>query len=208
MEEGNMVGAKRSYPGGRPQKWILDERGRRMIMDLYDGTSERITLIQKELQVPRKVVKHWAGKIGVTRVTKIEWTVHEISYLERYYGKKSLHDIAKDLKKSYDSTRKKAFFLGLRGGLKNLDHYTGTDLKEAFGCKYERIQMWIKKGWIRGFEQGGAMQFTDKNIRDFIVTHPTEIDQRRVDWLWVVDILAGDRGLGRLGEDKYTDRTR
>jgi DNA helicase HerA-like ATPase len=33
-------------------------------------------------------------------------------------------------------------------------------------------------------------------VREFIIAHPNEIDPRRMDWLWMVDLLSG--GLGSL----------
>jgi len=201
MQDKSQVGAKNPY---RPrQKWFLDDRGRKLIMDLYDGTTERVTLLEKELRVPRKVVKRWAGELGVARKPRdINWSIEEIAYLEKHYHRKSMVELSNYLKRSIGAIKYRATMLGLRSH----ENYTGTELKEAFGCKYERIQMWIAKGWIKGFrrekdaQRGDAWQFTEKAIRDFIIAHPNELDQRRVDWLWIIDILAGERGLGRLDE--------
>lgn len=199
------VGTKRAAPGGRPQKWVLSDRGRELINALYDGTTARITLLERELRVPRNVVHHWACEMGLARNKRdMEWSAEDIAYLQQNYSKKSLNAISKHLKRSEQAIRYKAYKLSIS----SYNHYTATDLKIAFGCRYERIQMWVSKGWLKGFRKekdayrGDPWQFTEKAIRDFIIRHPSEIDQRRVDWLWFIDILAGGDGLGRL-DDVY-----
>lgn len=199
QEVNDVVGAKRSYQGGRRRKWFLDDRGHRLMVDLYDGSTERVTLLQKELRVPRGVIHGWARQLGLARL-KQRWTPEQIAYLERNFQKKSLDELAKRLDKTSSAVKKRAYMLGLscKGD------YCLQDLQDVFRCRHETIQMWVQKGWLKGFRKeagrGETWQFTNKAIRDFIFAHPDEINPRRLSdeaWLWVVDVLS-DCGLGRL----------
>lgn len=198
-QETDSVGTKRSYQGGAPQKWFLDDRGRRMMMELYDGSTERVTLLQKELRVPRRVVHGWARQLGISRTRPI-WTPDDIAYLERHFHTKSLDELARRLNKTISAVKKKAYVLGLscKG------EYSMLDLQNGLMCRYERVQAWMQKGWLKGFrkEEGGTWQFTTKAIRDFIFAHPDEINPRRLTddaWIWLVDLLS-TKGIGRLDE--------
>lgn len=199
MQEINRVGSARTYQGGAPQKWFLDDRGRRLMVELYDGTTERITLLQRELRVPRNVVHSWARQLGLMRA-KHTWTPEHIAYLERNFHTKSLDELAKRLHKTRSAVKKKAYMLGLsRKG-----EYSMLDLQRGLMCRYERVQMWIQNGWLKGFrnDERDTWQFTTKAIRDFIFSHPEEINPRRLTddaWIWLVDLLSV-KGLGRLDE--------
>lgn len=201
------IGTRRAgeHRGGRPQKYVLDERGRRLLLGMYDGSSENITRLEQMLTVPRSVVKKWASELGLTPQKAPAWTEKEIQYLETSIKKKSLDTIAKHLKRTKTAVKVKARRLNLSRVHSN--GYTMLDVKLALGNDTKTISKWIEKDWLKGKRQGPntpVWLFTDKNIRDFVIAHPNEIDPRRCDWIWMVDLLAGGDhcGIGPLDKNR------
>lgn len=197
------VGTMRTgdHRGGRHQKYVLDDRGRRLLLDLYDGSTANTTKLEHLLSVPRRVVKRWARELGVGRQKAPDWTPEEILYLQTNIRRKGLDEMAKHLGRTTTSIRIKARRLSL--SFVNTDGYTMSDMRLALGNDAKTIQKWMEKGWLQGRRQGKNShnwRFTNKNIRDFVIAHPNEIDNRRIDWLWMVDLLVGGNnyGLGSL----------
>lgn len=192
------VGAPRTHGGGSRQKYILDERGRRLMLALYDGTSARIDELQRQLGAPRYLIRRWAQKMKLTRGSLgMHWRDEDIAYLKRYIKTKTLEEIADALRRTEESVRNKAYALGLL----ERDAYTLKDICEGLGCVFLTASKWLERGWLKGTRRGetGFWNFTDAQIRAFIIAHPEEIDLRRVEKLWFIDILAGgNHGIGAL----------
>lgn len=201
----DQVGARRAHPGGNPQKYVLDDRGRRLIEDCYDGSRERCNELARWLGVPPGAIKKWAQKLGVSRNSDPRWTQEEIEYLEKNLLKMTSKDIAKRLGRTVIAVQAKALRLNLYKS--NLDGYTKADLALGLGIRdHHKIEKWIDRGWIKGkklpiseYATRQPWVFTAKAIRDFIIAHPGEIDLRRVEKVWFIDIMAGGDGIGALG---------
>jgi hypothetical protein len=205
----DQVGAPRTKSGGVPQKYILDDRGRQLIYDLYDGTSERTDLIQKHMpHVPRSIIRMWACQMGKAHSRGPRWTSEEDKFLKRNLGKLQIQEIAKKLGKGITTVTDRAHKLGLYK--KGREGYTLNDLVLGLGVADKTVRKWAEKGWLKGKKQTIAINrvvwnFTDKNIRDFIFAHPEQINPRKLtneQWIWLVDILSGDVGIGELGGKK------
>lgn len=203
------IGKKRTGPhvGGIRQKYVLDEPGRRLIFARYDGTTPTINELAERLCVPRWTVKKWAGEMGLTRQKEPPWTQTEMDYLEKFLHRKSMADIAKKLGRTKMAVKLKAKRLGVNKCYQ--EGYTMHGLQLALGCDHKKIRQWVEHGWLKGSRRGterhGAQKgdvwlFTDRAVRKFIIAHPNEIDVRRADWLWLVDVLAG--GIGALDTDR------
>ena len=68
-----------------------------------------------------------------------------------------------------------------------------TDLMAGFGIGEHAIKVCVAKKWLRCKKQGpnsNVWLFQEYDIKLFIQQHPNELDQRRMDWLWVVDVLS------------------
>lgn len=192
-----------SNAGGIRQKYFLDEPGRRLILARYDGKPETITELAERLAVPRWTVKKWGRELGLARQREPRWTSEDEEYLRRNLHRSSLGDIAKKLGRTKVSVKLKAKRLGVNKC--EQEGYTMRGLCLGLGCDHKQVERWLDKGWIKGrrrhtertSQQGGDVwYFSDDAIRKFITHHPREVDQRRFDWLWVLDILTG--GLGEL----------
>lgn len=192
----SQVGAKRTYHGGTPQKWKLDDRGRRLIAECYDGTSRCVDELQRQLGVPRYIIREWAKELGVGRNSPCpRWLPDEVAYLESHINTTAVNAIAEHLGRSENSVRIKARKMGLDVH----DGYSLKDIWEGLGCSHTTAVKWVKEGKLKGTRRAfdeGTWHFTDAQIRDFVRSHPMEIDLRRVDQLWFLDVCLG--GLGNL----------
>lgn len=203
------VGIRRSgvHKGGLPQKYVLDDVGRRLLIDRYDGRKATLDdLMHRHFTprgIPRQKVKHWASALGLARQKEPAWTPDEIAYLEKYLHKSSLRDIGKHLGRTAVAVRLKAKRLGINKC--HQEGYTMRGLMEGLGItNHHRVLLWIDKGWLKGHKRQterthDVWYFSDAAIRKFVKEHPNEIDPRRADWLWLVDVLVG---LGSLTEER------
>jgi hypothetical protein len=202
------VGAKRTEKGGRPQKYILSPEGRRLILEKYDGSTERLDELERLLKpVPRWVIIKWASQMGLTRDSRNQnWTPEEIAFLKKNIKTMSMKELAEKLERAEYTIRRKAIREGLYQPHTH-EGYNMQDLMLGLGVtNHHKIEQWIEDGWLKGRKRriGVTHQewhFTDKDIKAFILTHPDEIDPRRFDWLWIVDVLSG--GIGRLDDERY-----
>lgn len=186
------VGARRVRSGGSPQKYVLDEPGRRLILAVYDGSRGSISELHRRLGVPRWVVSKWASQLGLARQRAPRWTQEEIKYLEKHFRSKKISEIAAHLGRSEASVHNRASELGLY----KLDGegYTLTAVCEGMGCHHDTVTRWIKQGWLKASRRhtdraiGDPYFVTDKALRDFFRSYPSEFDLRRVDQLWFLSI--------------------
>lgn len=204
-----LVGARRiPHTGGVEQKYILSEYGRRLIVEGYDGKSVTIDMLAEKLKVSPRTISRWARELGVSKHAHKKWTEKEEEYIKRYYYKKDVNRIASDLGRTVGSIHQKAKRMELTENV----GYNMIDVRMGLGVGYRAINKWINLGWLKGSKKGDSLNdhwdFTEKAIREFIFAHPEEINPRLIDWLWVVDILAGDKGLGRLDKGNYAEGTR
>lgn len=201
------VGTKRNTnDGGVRPRYILDDRGRQLLLSLYDGTTEKIDELERLLGVPRWKITHWAADLGLAAQRPPHWTVEDEEYLERNLHKKSVAEIANKLGRTKVSIRLKAKRLGVNKAAQ--EGYTMRGLGIALGCDSKKIRHWVELGWLHGkrrkterseIQGGDIWLFTNSDVRNLVVKHPGEIDPRRVDWIWMVDILTGNHyGLGSL----------
>ena len=192
------VGARRvgAHRCGRQQKWTLDEPGRRLIEARYDGRTATIDELAERLRVPRWQVRKWGAQLGLARQKEPRWSEADLDYLERAVGRVGVAQIAQRLGRTRTAVKLKMKRLSLRA---TDDGYTMRGLCEGLGVDHHRVRKWLDAGWLRGTRrqtervevQGGDMwYFSDAAIRNLVREHPTEIDPRRCEWVWLVDILT------------------
>lgn len=196
--ERDEIGARRlgAHRGGRRQKYLLDEPGRRLIEARYDGRTATIDELAERLHVPRWQVRKWGAQLGLARQKEPRWSEAELDYLERAMGRVGITQIAQHLGRTRVAVRLKMKRLGLR---QTDDGYTMSGLCAGLGCDHHKVRKWMDAGWLRGRRrqtervavQGGDMwYFSDAAIKALVRDHPAEIDPRRVEWIWLVDVLT------------------
>jgi hypothetical protein len=163
----------------------------------HDGTSECITELQRYLGVPRRIVHRWARAMHLTGSKGANWTKDEIAYLEKHFNTKRPEEVADYLGRTTLAVKAKAHQLGMDIP----DGYSLDEVRQGLGRSWETANKWVKCGMIKGTRcafNATTWNFTDAQIRDFIIAHPEEIDLRRVEKLWFIDILACRDGIGCL----------
>jgi hypothetical protein len=195
------VGKRRT---DKAQKYFLDDAGRQMILDLYDGKTATVTMLAERLQVPRWAIRRWAVHLGLTKIrANKRWTPEEERELEVWLHRMSIKALAEKFGRTETAILRKAALLGLT---KCGEGYTMHGLADALGCARETVAQWVKRGWLKGTRRqtertsGDIWYFSDAAVRKFIMQHPYEVDPRRAEWGWLVDVLTG--GLGPLAGDK------
>lgn len=199
------VGAPRAHTGGKPQKYFLDERGRSLIMAHYDGTKEHTEDLAKWLDVPAWLIKKWAQKLGISRNRDPRWTSQEMAYLEKNLRRMTIEDMARHLGRTRSAVQSRIYRIGLYR--RSDDGYTMKDLMLGLGVRdHHKVERWVNRGWLKGRKlktnkdaNHQPWLFLDKDIRDFIIAHPEEIDLRHVEKHWFIDLLAGGKyGIGSI----------
>jgi uncharacterized protein len=206
------IGTKRAgtiHNGGLPQLHVLTDKGRAILLAEYDGTTEVINDLATRLRVPRNCIKKWGSQLGLTRKKEPFWTDADEQYLAIHLRHQSLRDIAIHLGRTQTAVKLKAKRLGVN---KTQEGYTMRGLCMGLGCDHHKVEKWMSDGWLKGVRRGSERAngqrgdiwlFTDNDIANFVRAHPLEIDQRRMDWLWVVDLLSG--GIGRLTREQQEE---
>lgn len=176
-----------------------------MYIDLGDlqATDRIMGEVARNLKLPRwKITRHAVLQGWIARTKKEpDWTERELGILERS-AHLSPERIALRLKaRGYRRSatgvvlkRKRMRFLH------NLHGQSKRQVAQCFGVDDHAISRWIRLGYLvakrRGTKrveaQGGDHWFIkDRWIKEFIVNNVAEIDFRKVDKFWLVDLLAG-----------------
>jgi hypothetical protein len=181
------------------KKYTLTESWKRLLLERYDGRPETIDALMEFFPgIPRWRVKRWAGELGLSRQKEPPWTPEKVSYLQAHQHRVAMRSIAKHLGRTLVAVRLKAKRLELR---KSDEGYTLSALCLGLGTNHHKVERWLTRGWIKGSRRHTDRTrdmwfFTDQAIRQLVRKHPNEIDPRRVDWIWLVDVLLD--GLGDL----------
>jgi hypothetical protein len=159
--------------------------------------------LARRLNIPRWKVSRRARELGLMLTYKKEpdWSPKEIEILERGSCKgpeKIQRLLAKDgFRRSVTAIIVKRKRLQLFRA--DTDYYSATSLAQALGIGVPIVIRWIEKGCLvaskkgtkRTPQQGGdSWLIHHKDVRKFVVEYVSEIDFRKVDKHWLVDLLA------------------
>lgn len=197
----------------RERKYHLREEERELIKRKYDGRTETIDVIDRELgfRYPRWFIKRMAADFGLTRRKEPRWTEEEEAWLERNLPKKKWRELASHLRRSVTAVKLKAKHLRLT---KTCDgNLTAGGAAAILGCDPKKVVRWIERNLLaakrystdRTDAQGGQpYRIAPNDLRKFIIKFPMEIDLRRVDPHSFIDLLTGGLGSGRLTKKEET----
>ena len=195
----NFAGANRR--GGIPLKYPLTEERAEILRREYDSKNRREFAVR--WGVPAWVITRWAQSLGVSRTKEPPWTPDQVELLERRLSTWGWRRLAKATGRTVFAVKLKAKRLQLRK--MHTEGMTAQMLALSFGVDSHVVLRWIRHGWLRARfrntdrtpQQGGdAYYLTDRAIRQFIKSHPEEIDFRRVDKLWFIDLAFGTDSAG------------
>jgi hypothetical protein len=175
------------------KKYFFDVTSDRLIREHYDSRTETIDWLSQRLGFPTWVIKKRAQILGVARTKEKPWSEKDVAYLETNLPRLSLAVLARKLRRSVTATALKAKRLGIK---KSDEGYTARSLAQAFGVDDHKVVRWTRLGLLKASHRNSGRPrdlylITDKDVRRFVCTYPTEFDLRRVDQLWFIDLLAG-----------------
>ncbi|MPZ51017.1 MAG: hypothetical protein GEU75_17235 [Dehalococcoidia bacterium] len=179
------------------KKWFWNESTDNLLRRNYDSSVKgRSQVIANRLKVPRWVVNRRAAALGLSRPKDRPWSVDDESYLEANLHRTSIKTLARKLARSPTAIKLKAKRLGVR---KHDEGYTACSLAEALGVDPHWVLTRIRSGELRAIhrqtqrtiEQGGdSWLITDEGVVEFLRDHAYEVDLRKVDSLWFMDLVA------------------
>ena len=194
----------------RNRKYVFTEQIDQRIREIYlshpDAKSRPgIRLLAKMVCIPHWALKKRARELGLARTKEKPWSEPELQILERYAWMSDERIRLKLKAAGYSRT-----VTGIHLKLKRMrfkdgvSFYSANGLAQALGIDNHTVVRWIRAGYLkatrRGTErteqQGGDTYLIhEKDVRRFILKHPTDIDLRKVDQLWFLDLLTN--GLAR-----------
>jgi len=201
----------------RKPKWPVSPELHEQIKDLYQKRAGMtnapvVRKFAERIGYPDWKIKRYAQRQGwvIRRKKEPDWSAAELEILTDN-AHRGLSGIQAKLKAA-GFARTLSGIVQKRKRLRlpaNLSGHSARGVAACFGVDVKTVIRWIGHGYLRAIKrgtertanQGGDYWFIkDKWVRDFIVEHLAEVDLRKVDKYWFVDLLAGDKlGLGPLG---------
>lgn len=179
------------------RKWHWTETMDAFLRHMYDSTIKgRSQELAHRLNVPRWAVNRRAAALGLSRPKDRPWSRQDAAYLEANLHRSSIRRLAEKLERSPTAVKLKAKRLGLR---KYDEGYTASSLAEALGVDPHWVLARVRSGKLRAShrhtertpQQGGdSWLITDEALVEFLREHPYDIDLRKVDSLWFMDLIA------------------
>ncbi|MDP2856551.1 MAG: hypothetical protein Q8P50_01060 [Bacillota bacterium] len=179
------------------KKWFWNDITDGTLRRMYDPTVRgRSQEIADRLKVPRWAVNRRAAALGLSRPKDRPWSAQEGAYLEANFHHVSAKTLARRLARSPTAVKLKAKRLGLR---KYDEGYTASSLAEALGVDPHWVLARIRSRKLRAshrhtertIQQGGdSWLVTDDAVLELLAEHPYDIDLRKVDSLWFMDLIA------------------
>jgi hypothetical protein len=169
-------------------------------LDKRDSPIPGLKQYAAKLHWPHWVLKKRARELGLARTKESLWSIQEVDLLERFahLSDYRIHLKLKDagFNRTTIAVHLKLKRLRLR---KNIPYYTASSLAEAFGIDIHSITRWIRLGYLkagrkgtdRTEDQGGdTWLIHEKEVKRFILNHPTEFSLRKVEQTWFLDIVT------------------
>jgi hypothetical protein len=148
---------------------------------------------------------HWAltkraRELGLARTKELPWSEAELGILARYAWM-SDERIRLKLKAAGYPRTVTAIHLKLKRMRFKHDgsFYSANGLAQALGIDSHAVTRWIKSGHLKATLRGTARTeqqnrdiylIHEKDVRCFILEHPTDVDLRKVDQLWFLDLIT------------------
>jgi hypothetical protein len=179
----------------------IDELIRAIYLDRPGAkTRPGIRVLAKKVGIPHWALKKRARELGLARTKEKPWSEPELEILARYAW---MSDERMRLKLKAAGYSRSATGIHLKLRRMKFKHdprfYSANGLAQALGIDSHSVSRWIRsghlkaklRGTVRGEKQNGDIYLIlEKDVRRFILEHPTEIDLRKVDQLWFLDLVT------------------
>lgn len=187
------------------RKYVFTDQIDELIRAIYldrPGAKTRpgIRVLAKKVGIPHWALKKRARELGLARTKEKSWSEPELEILARYAWM-SDERIRLKLKAAGYSRSATGIHLKLRRMKFKHDpgFYSANGLAQALGIDSHAVSRWIRSGHLkaklrgtrrREKQNGDIYLIREKDVRRFILEHPTEIDLRKVDQLWFLDLVT------------------
>jgi len=196
--------------GGRDKaqsrhKYVFTDQIDQLIREIYMNHRDAKTgfgtrSLGKKVGIPQWALKKRARELGLARTKELPWSEPELAILSRCAWM-SDERIRLKLKAAGYARTVTAIHLKLKRMKFKHDgsFYSAYSLAQALGIDAHAVTRWIKSGHLKAKlrgtartpQQNGDSYFIqEKDVRRFILDHPTDIDLRKVDQLWFLDLLT------------------
>ena len=186
-------------------KYVFTDQIDQLIREFYlnhrdSKTSPGIRLLSKKVGMPHWALKKRARELGLARTKELPWSERELEILARYAWMSDERIRLKLKAAGYART-----VTGIHLKLKRMrfkhdeSFYSASGLAQALGIDSHAVTRWIKSGHLKAKRRGTARTeqqngdiflIHEKDVRRFILEHPTDIDLRRVDQIWFLDLIT------------------
>ena len=179
----------------------IDQRIREIYLHHHNAKSRPgIRKLADQVGIPHWALKKSARELGLARTKEKPWSEPELAILARYAWMSDERIRLKLKAAGYART-----VTGVHLKLKRMrfkcdpSFYSGKGLAQALGIDSHVVTRWIKTGHLRAQRRGTARSeqqggdtyvIREKDVRRFVLDHPTEIDLRKVDQLWFLDLIT------------------
>ena len=187
------------------RKYVFTDQIDQLIREIYLNhrdakTRPGIRPLAKKVGMPHWALKKRARELGLARTKELPWSEAELAILARYAWMSDERIRLKLKAAGYSRT-----VTGIHLKLKRMrfkhdgSFYSAYSLAQALGIDPHAVTRWIKSGHLkakfrgtaRGPQQNGdSYLIQEKDVRRFILEHPTDIDLRKVDQLWFLDLIT------------------
>lgn len=189
----------------KPVKYIITPEMHARIERVYkrDSGNGQVAALARTLNLPRWKVTRYAiqqGWIAKQKAKGPTWTEEEIEQLQKF-ARYAIPTIRRKMAEKGYKRSETAIVLKLRRMKmrQNLNGHSARDVARCLGVDDHFITRAIKGGRLKATRRGTARNerqggdhwyILDQNIRKYILNHLYEIDIRKVDKYWFVDLLA------------------
>src|SRR5271167_1001319 len=197
-------GVARNKLQGR-RKYIFTDQIDQLIREIYLShrdakTRSGIRPLARKVGMPHWALKKRARELGLARTKELPWNEPELEILARYAWMSDERIRLKLKAAGYART-----VTGIHLKLKRMrfkhdgSFYSANGLAQALGIDSHAVTRWIRSGHLKAKfrstarteqQNGDIYLIHEKDVRRFILEHPTEIDLRKVDQLWFLDVLT------------------
>lgn len=166
----------------------------------YRYTKHSFNILAREFGVTSNALRKILSRLGLVKYRK-DWSKADLGFLCRNYTELPTVALARKLKRSEGAIRQKALKLKISKG-DRVDWFTLNDVYQMLGVSQKWLMRRLRNGYklvIRQFnpevslaKMGGSPYYISRaSLRDFIRRYPEELNGRNVDFVMLVDILAG-----------------
>jgi hypothetical protein len=189
------------------RRYVFTNQIDQLIREIYFSRRDArkrpgIRLLSKKVGLPHWALKKRARELGLARTKELPWSERELEVLARYAWMSDERIRLKLKAAGYTRT-----VTGIHLKLKRMkfkhdgSFYSANGLVQALGIDSHAVTRWIKSGHLKAKLRGTARTeqqngdiylIREKDVRCFILKHPTDIDLRKVDQLWFLDYVEYD----------------